>query len=206
MATIFHHKNIRLPRQEYRGQKAYFITLCAANRRASFLNPETNRETLAILQHESTRHGFAILAYCLMPDHLHFLADGLTSHSDLTAFLKSFRIKSSRFCMRQTGQILWQKKFYDHILRSTESVESVAWYIWLNPVRAGLAERAGEFPFAGSFAIANPFREPPETPWTPCWKDCCVGATKAPASEGGRYKSVVYANREEVRRERSSRG
>jgi putative transposase len=171
MAAIFHHRNIRLPHREYLGKKAYFLTLCTASRRKSLIDPETNRQILALLQEGSIHFGFAILAYCLMPDHLHFLADGLTPNSDLMTLLKSFRTKSSRFYMRLTGQTLWQKKFHDHILRSTESVESVAWYIWLNPVRAGLAVHIGEFPFAGSFAIANPFREPPERQWTPYWKD-----------------------------------
>ena len=114
--------------------------------------------------------GFAIRAYCLMPDHLHFLASGSAANSNFLMFMKSFRIKSSRTHMRLTGKALWQKKFYDRILRSGESLESVAWYIWMNPVRAGLSKNVGEYPFAGSFTIPEPFRVRPEKEWKPEWK------------------------------------
>jgi putative transposase len=75
-----------------------------------------------------------------MPDHLHFLAQGLDGRADLLRLLKSFKIKSSRTYERECGQILWQRRFFDHILRPTESIEDFAWYIWLNPVRGGMVK------------------------------------------------------------------
>ncbi len=170
MPDPFHHRNIRLPSREYIGKKAYFVTLCSANRRKVFTYSDTSREILRLLKDESEARGFAILAYCLMPDHLHFLADGLTPNSDLSMFLKAFRIKTSRGYTRARRGALWQKKFYDHIIRSSVSLDSVAWYIWLNPVRTGVAKTVGEFPFAGSFVLTDPFRKQPEIIWKPDWK------------------------------------
>jgi hypothetical protein len=45
---------------------------------------------------------------------------------------------------------LWQRRFYDHALRASESIEIVAGYIWNNPVRAGLVSEADDYPFSGS--------------------------------------------------------
>ena len=58
--------------------------------------------------------------------------------SNLPSLIKAFKRKSSISFSRKTGEPLWQKKFYDHILRRHESYDAVAWYIWMNPVRAGL--------------------------------------------------------------------
>ena len=170
MESAFQHRNIRLPIQDYLGKKTYFITICCADRRKIFTSPENCSDLLRLLDKESALRLFAIPAYCLMPDHLHFLACGLTATSNFLAFMKSFRIKSSRQYMRVTGGQLWQKKFYDHVLRSEESLDSVAWYIWMNPVRAGLSKDIGEFPFAGSYTIRDPFRLKPEKGWKPEWK------------------------------------
>lgn len=88
---------------------------------------------LRLLRSESTARGFAILAYCVMADHLHFLTKGLQPMSDLLAFVKSFKIKG--VFAQQTGRALWQRGYYEHVLRRGERAELVAWYIWLNPVR-----------------------------------------------------------------------
>jgi REP element-mobilizing transposase RayT len=89
-----------------------------------------------------------------MLDHIHLLAPGLKPSSDFLNFVKAFKIKTSREFANETNEQLWQKNFYDHILRPNESAESVAWYIWLNPMRARLATSPTEFPFAGSFTNA----------------------------------------------------
>jgi putative transposase len=169
MPNQFHHKSIRLLATAYIGTKAYFVTLCAADRRKVFTNPGACNSLLHVLREESSVRGFVVPAYCLMPDHLHFLAHGLQATSDLLSFVKSFRIKTSRAYSRETGRILWQKKFFDHILRSTICLESVAWYIWVNPVRSGLSKSVEEYPFAGSFTNAEPFRKKPERIWEPEW-------------------------------------
>jgi hypothetical protein len=48
---------------------------------------------------------------------------------------------------------LWQKGFYDHVLRSGESTDGAAWYVFMNPVRAGLVKRAQDWPYSGSFVF-----------------------------------------------------
>ncbi len=84
--------------------------------------------------------------------------------------LKSFKIKSSRKCAAREGRTLWQKGFYEHILRPGESVESVAWYIWLNPVRKGMVSRAQDYPFSGSLAGMKMPSSWDAPGWRPPWK------------------------------------
>ena len=79
-------------------------------------------------------------AYCLMPDHLHFLAVGITPSSNFLRFVESFKQKTAYLYVQKTHLRLWQRNYYDHILRSNEEPRSVAAYIWLNPVRRGICK------------------------------------------------------------------
>jgi putative transposase len=178
---MFFHKNIRLSPRSYVGRQFYFVTICCFNRRPIFFDQSACRWLLHLLRTESTARNFAIHAYCVMPDHLHFLAQGLLPTSDLTDFVKSVKIKTSRAHRQKSARPLWQKKFFDHVVRPNESVEAIACYIWLNPVRKGLSSAIGEYPFAGSFTQMFALMPSPVPLWCPPW------ASKAPASEGGRY-------------------
>jgi putative transposase len=164
---MIRHKKIRLGPSNYAGQQFYFITMCCFDRRKIFQDPQRCLWLLDVFRRESAARDFAIPAYCVMPDHFHFLAGGLRSSSDLLHFMKSFKLKTSRAYQRQTSRVLWQKKFFDHILRPDESPESVAWYIWLNPVRKGLSAEAGLYPFAGSFTSLWQCRNPDSGKWSP---------------------------------------
>ena len=64
--------------------------------------------------------------------------------------MKRFK-QISGFRHRQlTKQSLWQPGFHERVLRNDEASPAVVRYILENPVRAGLAEQIGEYPFAGS--------------------------------------------------------
>lgn len=86
-------KNIRMPRLNYVGYQCYFVTLCTFHRQSVFSDSSRCQELLALLDGECASRNFSVLAYCLMPDHLHLLAKGLDPASDLLELLKSFKDK-----------------------------------------------------------------------------------------------------------------
>jgi putative transposase len=182
---IFHHKNIRLSRQEYVGTGWFFITICVANRRKLFTTPKVCNWFLNIVRRAAATHSFAVHAYCLMPDHVHLLLEGRDPHSNLLAFIKVIKTKTSMPFMRKTGKPLWQKKFYDHILRRNDSPDDIAWYIWMNPVRAGLCQRPEEYPFLGSLTGAWHKTHRSSARWLPPWHK-----QRAPPKVRGRYTSL----------------
>src|SRR5258708_36111578 len=152
MSELRSRKNIRLTPHNYLGRNLYFVTICSYQRQSVFLDAKLSTWILDLLRSESAAKPFRVHAYCLMPDHLHFLAEGTEPGSDLLHLVKSFKIKSSRRYLREAERVLWQKRFYEHILREAASVEAVAWYIWLNPVRKGLVGNPRDYPFAGSYS------------------------------------------------------
>jgi len=172
---IFHHKNIRLHPAKYRGVQWHFVTLCCATRRSVFADAELASWIVGELRQHATAHNFAVHAYCVMSDHLHALVMGLDATSDLLIFLRSLKQKTAYEFHRKFHGDLWQKKFYDHILRQKDSVERVAGYIWMNPVRKGLCKDPQEYPYSGSFVLDWKRETALVETWVPPWKE------KAPA-------------------------
>jgi putative transposase len=166
----FARKNIRLYPAKYVGQASYFVTLCCEERRHVFSNAASAMRLIEITRGHAGAYRFAVHAYCVMPDHFHLLAVGLEPASDLLGFVKNVKQTSSREYLKKSGQQLWQKKFYDRILRERDNFDGVAAYIWMNPVRKGLCADARDYPFSGSFVVDWKKIVRPLESWMPEWK------------------------------------
>ena len=129
------------------------MTLCFQGRRPFGKNPTVARSLIDKLKKHAARCAFFVHAYCVMPDHLPVLAMAAAESSNLVKFVEAFKRETAIEFERLRGQRLWQFKYYDHILRSPDSIDRVAWYIWLNPVRGGLCAAPTDYPFAGAFTV-----------------------------------------------------
>jgi REP element-mobilizing transposase RayT len=96
---------------------------------------------------------FGVVVYCLMPDHLHTLLEGLSDDADLRECVRVFKQCTSFEWKRVGGAQLWQRSYFDRILRADEDTISVARYILENPGRAKLVKDPLEYPFLGSGTI-----------------------------------------------------
>ncbi len=132
----------------YKGQYAYSITICTYNDSPIFRNGRVVKMVLESLFPVCSREQFRILAYCFMSDHLHLLLAG-EEKSDLVKTMKSFKQISSYRFRKVYRRSLWQRGYYDHVLRKDEDIEKVARYIWANPVRRNLSRTIEEYPFSG---------------------------------------------------------
>jgi putative transposase len=131
----------------------YLITTCTAERKPLLAQPEIVEILLDELRQAKLRRGWTVGRYVFMPDHLHFFCaeggDGPTSA--LSQFVGQFKQwTSKRIATRvKAPQPIWQREFFDHLLRSNESYESKWIYVRDNPVRAKLAPRWEDWPYAG---------------------------------------------------------
>jgi putative transposase len=140
----------RLPGFDYLGRYRYFLTFCTFERRKAFSDPKTATCVLTPFRRTAQTSAFVILAYCIMPDHVHLLVEGTTSSADFTRFVKRLKQSSGQIYSRSTKQRLWQEGYYDRVLRPTDDAKLVARYIVANPVRAGLVRGLAEYPHIGS--------------------------------------------------------
>jgi putative transposase len=172
MPVAFRRKNIRLPAANYLGRRLYFVTICFDSRRRFGSNARVAAWLIKSLQKNASSHKFFVHAYCIMPDHMHFLADAATDSSNLMEFVESFKQETGFDFLRRTHRHLWQYKYYDRILRGADAPEHVAWYIWLNPVRKNLCQSPLDYPFLGSFTQigAKLLKGSIAPQWVPPWK------------------------------------
>ncbi len=140
----------RLRAFDYLGYQRYFLTICAFERRPAFIVQVHVDRVMLHLRQCTVASAFAILAYCFMPDHLHLLVEGMWASSDLRHLLRLWKQRTAFEWMHTTGEVLWQRGYYDRILRTDEDTAAVAEYILTNPIRAGLVSEIRHYPFLGS--------------------------------------------------------
>ncbi|HEV2297265.1 MAG TPA: transposase [Candidatus Acidoferrales bacterium] len=169
--TRMQRKNIRLARIQYEGQRKYFITLCSSKRSRFFARRELAERAIELLLQTAEKHEFTVHAYCFMPDHMHTLVESRGAGGDLLPFVMDYKRKTTVSLAQATGVFLWQKKFYDHILRRNDSPQGAAAYILMNPVRGKLCEAAGDYPFSGSMSADWKNGVNAADTWIPPWKE-----------------------------------
>ena len=150
----YRRKNTRLSPSHYLGERRYFITICCDGRKPHLSNPPVAQDILCVLKKFAARYNFLLHAFCLMPDHVHFLAEGTHPLSDVRELVRLFKQHTAFAFRKSSPTLLWEKSYYDYILRPSDSVESVACYIWWNPVRKHLCARPEDFSLSGSQTIA----------------------------------------------------
>ena len=115
-------------------------------------NPELADNVVSALVHY---HGVSVdvLAYCLMPDHIHLLVSLARDGKPLARVdAADFKRWTAHEARRSGVGLRWQSGFYEHIVRRNEDVAVIARYILANPVRARLAEEWGAYRWCGSLA------------------------------------------------------
>jgi REP element-mobilizing transposase RayT len=138
-------KNIRLPAEAYRTGDPFHVDVCTADRRPVFRDSRLAGMVARRLNAQLRESGGPVLAYCLMHEHLHL---EIVADPDLVLWVRLFKSATAAQAARLGLQgRLWQRGFHDRCLtRTDETLADVARYIVKNPVRAGLVQRAEDWP------------------------------------------------------------
>lgn len=163
---LHRRRTIRLPSYDYGSAGAYFVTLCTFGRECLFgevVDGEMNPSPLGLSVGESWRWlaqrfpGVTLDHWVLMPNHLHgILVLGTDtslggSPKPLGRLIGAFKTVSTKQvnAMRQTpGSTLWQRNYWEHVVRNEADLERIRTYIEGNP---------GSWA-ADSLNLANPLR------------------------------------------------
>ena len=148
-------KRTRLINFDYSRNGAYFITICTQDRKnilssivgeglappAIRLTPygEIAEEQLLLLKKRYSH--IMIEKYVIMPNHIHVLlrlnddTGGASPSPTVSDIVCTFKSLTSCKCRRKYGiQRMFQRSFYDHIIRNAEDYINIRNYIELNPV------------------------------------------------------------------------
>ncbi|MEZ4829626.1 MAG: transposase [Bacteroidia bacterium] len=97
---------------------------------------------------ESQMKSCEILAYCIMPNHVHLIIREIQPvlHVVMKSH-KQFTARQANVLLGRTGNYFWQKESYDHIIRNEEELEHHILYVLNNPVKAGLVTHWEDWPY-----------------------------------------------------------
>ena len=151
----FFRKSIRLKEYDYATNGAYFITVCTKGR-ASILSEICNvgeglcalpsvklTDAGAIVEQSiaymhTSMNGISVDRYVIMPNHIHLLISlfgnpdaGGHGGPPLHKIIGQFKSYTTHRC----GRPIWQRSYYDHIVRGEQDYREIWEYIETNPLR-----------------------------------------------------------------------
>jgi len=135
----------------------YFFTLTTANKNSQLLTQHI--DTLrASFSYVKQRHPFVIEAMVVMPNHLHSLWTlpqddhnysmrwNLIKGHFSRALKPTEQISPSRYKKSERG--IWQRRFWEHLIRDEKDFEQHINYIHYNPVKHGFTASAAAWPYS----------------------------------------------------------
>ena len=155
----------RLPEYDYSQNGAYFVTVCIADKNnlfwdtvgAAISRPQIEDEEL-VPQPPLSAYGriveqgiqniphcypsVSVEKYCIMPDHIHMiLCFAKDSERQITAPTLSRVVgQMKRWVSKQIGAGMWQKSYYERVIRNGAEYEEIWRYIHENPLKYALKE------------------------------------------------------------------
>lgn len=148
--VIKQRKQIRLKKYDYSDSGWYFITICTQNReclfgniivgatRGSPLNEIINNVWESLPNH----HPVELNEFIIMPNHVHFIIHILYKGGSRPAptlgtiigLFKSECTKQIRKSINDYKLIIWQRSYYEHIIRNEYELNRIRQYIRDNPL------------------------------------------------------------------------
>jgi putative transposase len=139
------------------GGATYFFTVNLADRKSTLLVEQIDllREAMRKIRQS---HPFEIIACVVLPDHLHAIWRLPVGDADFplrwalikAAFSRSIPktelIRQSRKLKRERG--IWQRRYWEHLIRDDDDLEKHVAYIYFNPVKHGYVTKAVDWPYS----------------------------------------------------------
>ena len=168
------YKSMRLPNYDYRTAGAYAITICAQERWRSLFDVPTLQAILKETWNDLTQYITHITPdlMVIMPDHLHCIIWQQTgtknkkSISDIMGYYKSLSANAWIRHLKASGEEypgkIWQKSFYDHIIRNERDLCAQRAYMLNNPQAAELKKKQIEKKDACEYVSCGHIPFPPK--------------------------------------------
>ena len=151
-------KRNRLENYDYNENGAYFVTICTENRRKILskivgvdvpgdpknveLFPYGIIADKYINQMNEFYENISVDQYVIMPNHIHIMlcvsdngSPKTSTPTKQTTKVSHFVSTFKRFCNKEYGENIWQRGFYDHVIRNSQDYNEIVKYIYENPIK-----------------------------------------------------------------------
>ncbi|MBL8521826.1 MAG: transposase [Betaproteobacteria bacterium] len=145
--------------------------------RNPYLQSDSAKSLLsAVIREINEESGVKAIALVILQDHFHAVFD--LHGFNLSKFMQSVKLRFARRFLRDFAppgtKHVWQRRFWDHIIRDQADLNRHLDYIHYNPVKHGLVKLPQEY----KYSTFTKFLEAGH--YEPAW-----GCTSAPASISG---------------------
>jgi len=158
-----YRRSIRLQEYDYTQAGAYFLTICADERKSMFgkivdgeikLNQVGEAVKDEWLKTSAIRENVELDEYVIMPNHFHailwilegrgtarraptFEQFGKPVAGSVPTIVRSFKsaVTKSTNNIRRHSSLVWQRNYYEHVVRNEADLNRIREYIIFNPVR-----------------------------------------------------------------------
>lgn len=134
----------------------YFFTVALLNRHSNTLTQHIDilRESVKAAR---KNHPFEIIAWVVLPEHLHAVWQLPTDDSDYSSrwraikshFVRGLEKQGVIVNMRDDGSALvWQRRFWEHTIKDEDDLCRCVDYCYINPVKHGLVNAVVDWPYS----------------------------------------------------------
>ncbi len=121
-------------RRYYSQGNIYFVTIVTFNRS----NILDNHQELFLesMKHFKNVMNFKIIAYVILPNHIHLLID--PKQNNLSIIIQKIKLsfhKKYNYFRNTPVKKIWQSRFWDHVIRNESDLANHFDYIHYNPVK-----------------------------------------------------------------------
>jgi REP element-mobilizing transposase RayT len=99
---------------------------------------------------------YLLLAWCIMPNHVHVLIEPKAS---LSTIVRSWKSYTGRWAMEHGAELglhaprFWMPDYWDRFIRDVKHLRSVIDYIHNNPGKAGLCQKETDWPLSIAYVL-----------------------------------------------------
>ena len=103
-------------------------------------------------------HPFTIHAWVVLPDHMHCVIELPVGDADFALRWRLIKIHFSRSIpgqewrsatrLRRAERGIWQRRFWEHLIRDDQDFAAHMDYVHVNPLKHGLVERVADWPYS----------------------------------------------------------
>ena len=149
-------RNIRLKEYDYSQPGYYFVTICTHQKQALFSSlvgahlcarqpVETHLLSAWLYELEQKYPGVLVDCWAVMPDHLHIILaiTGAHTGAPLPEIIKWYKTQTTNAYIQKVrrGELppfqkhIWQRGYYDHVIRNDSDLSDTRQYILNNPLK-----------------------------------------------------------------------
>lgn len=136
----------------------YFFTVNLLERKGNDLLVRHIDILRAAVAQVKIKYPFIIHAWVVLPDHLHCVIELPEGDSNFAVRWRLIKILFSKGLprdeyrsavrMHRKERGIWQRRYWEHLIRDQQDFENHINYVHINPVKHGLVENVREWPFS----------------------------------------------------------